>query len=73
MNVKADDPAYNEGLQEGIRAGKMAALETNQRAHADWLKHLDKRMQIQERITYGLLGVIAFIEFWPSLEQVLSK
>jgi len=63
---------FEAGLKAGREQGRMDAMEKNQRAHADWLKHLDKRMQIQERITYGLLGTVAFIEFLPSIKAMFN-
>ena len=59
---------YEDGLQEG----KLQALERMTLHHADRIDHHEKRLQMQERITYGILGAIAFIEFWPKIEKLIG-
>jgi len=62
----------SEEYQEGLRDGKIAALEEGvARAHVRIDKH-ESRITAQERISYALLGSLALIQVWPAIERMLS-
>lgn len=57
--------------EEGLRDGRIAALEHMQHSQNSRLDKHESRISIQERITYGLLGAIALLEVIPLLRDVL--
>ena len=61
----------NEDYESGLRAGRIEALEQVQRRHDDRLSHHDKRLQVIERIIYGLLGALVLIETAPLIKEFL--
>jgi len=54
--------------EAGLRDGKIEALEAMQNAQNDRLDHHDGRLHLQERITYGILGAIFFMQFFPAIQ-----
>lgn len=61
-----------DAYQVGLRDGRLAALE---RLHVETekrLDHHDKRLHMQERITFGLLGAVALIEFMPAIDRIMQ-
>jgi hypothetical protein len=58
--------------ERGLRDGEVRALaEAVGRAHLRLDLH-DKRLGVQERITYSLLGALMLIEFAPALQKFLG-
>lgn len=62
------DPAY----QEGLRDGRIQALEAADRRHETRLGSHDARLTAQERITYSLIGALALLNVWPTIERFLQ-
>lgn len=63
------DPGYSEGLRDGRLK---AVEESNRRAH-DRLDGHDTRLSAQERITYSLLGALALLQIWPAVERFIGQ
>ena len=62
----------SEEYLRGLRDGEIRALETALgKVQAQLDKH-ETRITAQERITYSLLAVIAFIQFAPALTAFLT-
>lgn len=61
----------NSEYDAGRRDGEIRALEIIQRTHSDRLDHHERRLQMQERITYGLIGAIFLAEFLPTLRELM--
>ena len=61
----------DDSYEAGLRDGKLQALEAVQRRHEDRLNHHEKRLQMAERVIYGLIGAIALIELIPILKTHL--
>jgi len=61
----------DHGYEEGRRDERVESLKTLQKDHSERLDHHEKRLQMQERITYGLIGAIALAEFLPTLRSLL--
>ena len=62
----------NSEYDAGRRDGELKALEIIQRNHSERLDHHERRLQMQERITYGLIGAIALAEFLPTIREILQ-
>ena len=59
--------------QEGLRDGRIAALEQQANSHAKRLDSHERRISAQERITYALLGAIALLEVLPTIQELMNK
>ena len=64
--------------EAGLRDGKIEALEKMQAQHNarmeifdDRFDKCDARLRLQEKITYGLLGAIALVEFLPQIKALV--
>jgi len=57
--------------EEGRRDGRIEALEHMQLSQGLRLDHHERRLQVMERITYGLIGAIALAEFLPAIRAIL--
>ena len=60
---------YNEGLRDG----KIEALEHIIGVHADRLNQHSNRIRWLERIIWSLAGVIFFLQMLPYFQQFLSR
>jgi len=58
---------------DGVRDGKIQALETNSKNHKERLDHHSGRLRWLERIVWGLCGAIILIEMTPKLLSFLDK
>ena len=58
--------------EAGRRDGRIEALERSHKEHGDRLDSHEKRLQIQEKITYALLGAIALIELIPAIKGIIA-
>lgn len=47
--------------REGIVQGQLQAIEKMLASHSDRLDHHDKRLSVQEKITWGILGAFALV------------
>ena len=54
-------PTYEEGLRDG----KITNLEVTVKEHSG-------RLRAMERIVWGMIAIIGFIEFWPKLKDFLG-
>lgn len=63
----------NHDYESGVRDGKIAALEEECRRHATRMDSHERRLQLQERITYGLIGAIALANFLPDLKRLFFQ
>jgi len=68
----SDGLADRRTYDEGVRQGKMIALETVQALHASRLDGVEKRIGTLERVAYTLIGAIALVQFSPAIESFLS-
>ena len=59
--------------ESGKRDGRIQALEAMQARLANRLDSHEKRLQLQEKITYGLLGAISLIEFGPAIKGLIGS
>lgn len=63
-----EDPRY----QEGLRDGRLQALEAADRRLEARMTNHEARLTAQERITYSLLGALALLNIWPAIERFLQ-
>ena len=62
----------DKSYEDGVREGRLKALEVDIENHHRKIENHDKRLTAQERITYALLGAIALIEIFPKLEMMFK-
>jgi hypothetical protein len=58
--------------EEGLRDGRIDALERMVSHHNDRLDHHERRLQMIERIIYAMVGALALVELLPALKGILS-
>lgn len=68
-NISLQDPDYEAGLRDG----RIEALNQVLQHHNERLDKHERRLILQERVTFGLLGAIALLEFLPILQKLLSN
>lgn len=56
--------------EAGKRDGKIEALEDVISRHNERLDHHERRLAMQEKITYGLIGAIALANFLPDIKRL---
>lgn len=56
--------------EEGVRDGKIEALEQIVARHEKRFDVHEGRLRIMERILYGLIGALALIEFMPAFQKL---
>ena len=62
----------HDAFMRGLREGEVKSLgETVGKVELRLDSH-EKRITAQERITYSLLGIIAFLNVWPSLQAAFG-
>lgn len=61
-------PDYGDGLRDG----KIQALEQITGQHHDRLNDHGQRLAVLERIAWALMGIIALVQLWPALTRFLS-
>ena len=57
------------GYDEGLRDGKIIAIENMQLAQNIRLDGHDQRISNLERVAYIVLGIVMFLEFAPQLKS----
>ena len=62
-----------EEYKEGLRDGKIEALERAVGEHGDRLDTHELRLTAQERIVYAVGGAFLLVQLWPSLQEFLTK
>lgn len=60
-------------FEEGVREGRLMAVEATQRAHAERIDNHDKRLTALERVAWALLGASAILQFPEVLEWLGSR
>lgn len=60
------------GYEEGVRDGKIQALERMVANHEKRFDIHEGRLRIMERMLYGLIGALALIEFMPAIGSLLK-
>jgi hypothetical protein len=58
--------------EDGIREGRVRALEAGQLRVHERINSHEKRLTAQERITYALLGALALLQLWPALQSIVQ-
>ena len=72
MEQNMDNQQQQQSYEDGVREGRMRALEAAQlRVHERMDGH-EKRLTAQERITYSLLGALALLQIWPALQAMVQ-
>lgn len=56
--------------EAGKRDGKIEALEDLMSQHSNRLDIHERRLAMQEKITYGLIGAIALANFLPDIKRL---
>jgi hypothetical protein len=62
----------NEEYRRGLLEGRMSALEDRHNRTEGRVDNHEKRLSAQERITYALLGALALIQVWPTVQKLLQ-
>ncbi len=62
------DLSYDDGLRDG----KIQAIEHMQSLQNERLDDHASRLRVLERVAWITLGVIGFIQVWPTLERILQ-
>ena len=57
--------------QQGLRDGRIDAMERMQSHHNERLDHHENRLQAAERILYALIGALMLIESAPLIRGFL--
>ena len=63
--------AQNHDYEEGLRDGRLQALERMLEYHSDRLDDHDVRFKVLERIVYGVLGAILLIQLLPLIKDII--
>jgi hypothetical protein len=63
---------YKEGLQAGLKEGRLLSLERTVVAHAKKHDSHEDRFKYLERIVWGLVGAIALIQILPEIKGFLG-
>ena len=62
----------NPSYADGLRDGKIQAIEEMQARQNIRLDDHSARLRVLERVAWILVGVIGFIQIWPTLERIVS-
>lgn len=57
---------------DGLRDGQIQALEKITAQHDLRLNDHADRLRVLERIVWALGGIIAFVQFWPHIQRILT-
>lgn len=60
-------------FEDGLLEGKIQAMEAMIANHGVRIAVVEKRLGVQEKLAYLLMGAIAFVTFAPSLQQLLAQ
>jgi hypothetical protein len=58
--------------EDGVIAGRMEAMKDLLSAHGDRLDSQSLRLRALERIVWGLLGIVVFIQVLPMFKMLLG-
>jgi len=68
----AMDPDHNGDYEEGMRDGRLLALEHRMKEHDVKVSSHERRLAYLERIVAGFLAIVFLSTIWPKLEVLLS-
>lgn len=57
---------------EGVREGKLLAIEQMQATHTTRLDRVEGKVSTLERVAYTLIGAVALVQFAPTLKGFLG-
>lgn len=57
-----DTNGHHSDYDEGVRDGRLAAIESVQRSHTEQLKDHSRRLTALERVAWALLGASAILQ-----------
>ena len=66
------DEPHNSDYLEGMRDGRLSALERRADIHDRKADNHERRLMYLERIVWGIFGVMALSTFWPKLEVLFD-
>ncbi len=66
-------PMPHESYQDGLRDGRIAALETIAARQDTRLDRQGTRLRILERMMWALLGAMALVEFAPKAAGLIGQ
>ena len=58
--------------EDGMRDGKIEAVESIQAHQGRRLDNHEHRLSSLEKVMYGVMAIVVFIEFWPQFQSFLS-
>ncbi len=58
--------------EEGVRDGKIAALENMANDHKGRLDNHGRRLAMLERIIWGVFGIGVLVNFWPKIQAMIG-
>jgi hypothetical protein len=64
--------ATDKTYEDGLRDGKLEAIEVSMGQHSDRLDEHSKRLSILERACWITLGIVATIQFIPAAQTALT-
>ena len=67
-----DDNNSGKTYEQGLVEGRLAHLEETQENHTTKLDENELRWRANDRIIYGILGAIFFIQVLPVLREVIK-
>ena len=59
--------------EDGLRDGRLERLVGQMDDHQGRLNNHSQRLSRIEKVMYGLIGVVAFINIWPVIKVTLLK
>ena len=75
MESRPETPieAFIRGKEEGLKEGKISAMEAILARVHERLDEHNRRLTSQEKVSYGLLGIVAFVQILPLLSNIFEK
>ena len=65
-------PTHSSDYEEGLRDGRLKALEHRVALSEDKSHNHERRLVYLERIVWGVFGVLFLSTVWPKLEVMVS-
>jgi hypothetical protein len=62
---------HNGNYEEGVRDGRLSALERRADTHDAKNNSHERRLQYLERIVYGMMAIVAFTSVLPEVMEVM--
>ena len=70
--MTVNDLAHNSDYEEGMRDGRLKAMESRLDKHDVVKDNHERRLIYLERIVWGVFGVMFLSTVWPKLEVMLG-